>query len=67
MFKAISTSKTQDFVGLASFFDFLCAIFSRIAYTETPIQLFLLSGVFKIIPEELVMSLSKISDTEDQL
>lgn len=66
MFNAFTSSNVpQDFVGLTSFFDFLCAIFSRIAYTEAPIQLFLLSGVFRIIPEELIMSLGKISNTAD--
>ena len=58
--KAIQPQK-PGIVGMASFFDFLCAVFSRIAYVEDPMTLFLLSGVFKIIPEELIAILSKVT------
>jgi hypothetical protein len=54
--------KPEDLTGLASFFDFLCAVFSRIAYTEDPIPLFLISGVFRIIPKDLLVPLSKITN-----
>jgi hypothetical protein len=37
-----------DTVGLDNFFDFICAVFSRIAYTEDPMPLFLISGVYGI-------------------
>jgi hypothetical protein len=60
-FSSKSTPK-EDLTGLASFFDFLCAVFSRIAYSEAPMPLFLLSGVFKIIPQELLKPLSKITN-----
>ena len=53
---------TDDLTGLASFFDFLCAVFSRIAYAEAPMPLFLLSGVFRILPKELLVTLSKIQN-----
>ena len=54
--------KPEDLTGLASFFDFLCAVFSRIAYTEDPMPLFLISGVFRIISKDLLVPLSKISN-----
>ena len=60
-FSSKSTS-TEDLTGLASFFDFLCAVFSRIAYSEAPMPLFLLSGVFRILPQELLVPLSKITN-----
>ena len=56
-----SKSTTEDLTGLTSFFDFLCAVFSRIAYSEDPMPLFLLSGVFRIIPKELLVPLSTIT------
>ena len=52
----------KDLTGLASFFDFLCAVFSRIAYTEDPMPLFLISGVFRIISKDLLVPLSKITN-----
>ena len=52
----------DDLTGLASFFDFLCAVFSRIAYSEAPMPLFLLSGVFRILPKELLKALNQISN-----
>ena len=52
----------EDLTGLASFFDFLCAVFSRIAYTEDPMPLFLISGVFRIISKDLLVPLSKITN-----
>lgn len=61
------TSKptTEDLTGLASFFDFLCAVFSRISYTEAPMPLFLLSGVFRIIPKELLDALNQITNISE--
>jgi len=60
-----SSSPSQDgVVGIASFFDFLCAVFSRIAYTEDPMPLFLVSGVLRIIPQEIITVLATISDTK---
>jgi hypothetical protein len=53
---------SEDLTGLASFFDFLCAVFSRIAYSEAPMPLFLLSGVFRILPKELLVPLSQITN-----
>ena len=61
-FSSKSTSTSGDIIGIASFFDFLCAVFSRIAYTEDPMPLFLISGVFRIIPKPLLMPLSKITN-----
>lgn len=55
----------SEIIGVASFFDFLCAVFSRIAYEETPRPLFLLSEVFNIIPAELIESLSNIKNISD--
>jgi len=52
-------------VGLSSFFDWLSAIISRIAYIEDPMTLFLLSGVFKIIPNSLLTCLQQITDIKD--
>ena len=57
----------EDLTGLASFFDFLCAVFSRIAYTEDPMPLFLISGVFRIISKDLLVPLSKISNITNEL
>lgn len=67
---------TEDLTGLASFFDFLCAVFSRISYAEAPIPLFLISGIFEkldpisgapipgsgIIPQSLLIPLSNITN-----
>ncbi len=53
---------TTDMIGFASFFDFLCAVFSRIAYADAPLPLFLISKVFDIIPAEIIDKLSKITD-----
>ena len=53
---------TTDMIGFASFFDFLCAVFSRIAYADAPLPLFLISEVFDIIPVEITYKLSKIKD-----
>jgi hypothetical protein len=50
-FFSSKSTPTEDLTGLASFFDFLCAVFSRIAYSEAPMPLFLLSGVFRILPQ----------------
>jgi hypothetical protein len=64
---AISTIITKpDIIGLVSFFDFLCAVISRIAYTDAPLPLFLLSGVFRIIPPKLLEHLSKIKTIDNQ-
>ena len=57
-----SKSTTEDLTGLTSFFDFLCAVFSRIAYSEVPMPLFLLSGVLRIIPKKLLLRLREITD-----
>lgn len=51
-----------EMIGLTCFFDFLCAVFSRIAYEETPRPLFLLSEVFNIIPDKLIKALGQIRD-----
>jgi hypothetical protein len=48
------TSTTQDSIGNANFFDFLCAVFSRIAYTEAPLSLFLITGVCNIITQNVL-------------
>jgi len=50
-------------IGVSNFFDFLCCVFSRIDYVEDPLNIFLISGVFRILPDEIINSLSKISDT----
>lgn len=64
---AISTIISKpDIIGLVSFFDFLCAVISRIAYTDAPLPLFLLSGVFRIIPPKLLEHLSKIKTIDNQ-
>jgi hypothetical protein len=68
----------EDLTGLASFFDFLCAVFSRIAYAEAPMPLFLMSGMFEklnesgqpipgtgIIPQSLLKALSKITNVSE--
>ena len=55
----------DDLTGLACFFDFLCAVFSRIAYSEAPMPLFLLSGVFRILPKDLLDTLSQITNITD--
>jgi len=61
-----SSNSESDFIGLSCFFDFLCAVFSRIAYEETPRPLYLLSQIFSsIIPEELIIALSKITDISE--
>ena len=57
-----SNSNIDGTVGIASFFDFLCAAFSRIAYTEDPMPLFLISGVLRIIPPEIIAGLATITD-----
>ena len=49
-----TTTTTQDSIGNANFFDFLCAVFSRIAYTEAPLSLFLITGVCNIIRPEVL-------------
>jgi hypothetical protein len=54
-----------DLIGMSSFFDFFCSVLSRIAYTEAPHSLFLLTGVLKIIPKELMESLSKINNISE--
>ena len=57
---------TNDLIGVSCFFDFLCAIFSRIAYEETPRPLYLLSRIFDdIIPKELIEALSKITNISE--
>jgi hypothetical protein len=40
--------KPIELIGHATFFNFLCAVFSRIAYVEDPLTLFLCSDVIKI-------------------
>jgi hypothetical protein len=50
----------EDLIGLSTFFDFLCAVFSRISYEEDPLSLFILSGIFRIIPKEILKPLSKV-------
>ena len=54
-------SSSVDLIGYASFMEFMCAIFSRIAYTEDPLPIYLVSGVFRILPKELIISLSQIT------
>lgn len=53
-------NKGNDLIGLSTFFDFLCAILSRIASEEDPMTLFILSGIFRIIPHEILKALAKI-------
>jgi hypothetical protein len=61
-----SPNLESDLIGLSCFFDFLCAVFSRIAYEETPRPLYLLSQIFSsIIPEELIIALSKITNISE--
>ena len=61
-----SSNSESDFIGVSCFFDFLCAVFSRIAYEETPRPLYLLSQIFSsIIPEELIIALSKITNISE--
>lgn len=60
-----SKSTTEDLTGEATFFDFLCAVFSRISYSEVPMPLFLVSGVFRIIPKELLVPLKEITDIKE--
>jgi hypothetical protein len=61
-----SSNSESDLIGLSCFFDFLCAVFSRIAYEETPRPLYLLSQIFSsIIPEELIIALSKITNISE--
>lgn len=57
-----SKPTSEDLTGLSTFFDFLCAVFSRIAYSEVPMPLFLLSGVLRIIPKKLLLRLREITD-----
>jgi len=57
-----STTTADGVVGIASFFDFFCSVFSRIAYVEDPLTLFLVSGVLRIIPQEIIAAMSTISD-----
>ena len=64
-FSSSNKSTDGDIIGIACFFDFLCAVLSRIAYTEAPMPLFLLSGVFQIIPKEILVPLSKIKNIAD--
>ena len=61
-FFSSSSSTADGVVGIASFFDFFCAVMSRIAYTEDPMPLFLVSGVLQIIPPEIIAGLATISD-----
>lgn len=58
-------SSSEDIIGSASFLDFMCVIFSRIAYTEDPLPIYLVSGVFRILPKELIISLSQITSITD--
>jgi len=51
---------SEDLIGLSTFFDFLCAVFSRISYEEDPLSLFILSAIFRIIPKEILKPLSKV-------
>jgi hypothetical protein len=57
--------ESVDMIGSACFMDFLCAIFSRIAYTEDPLPIYLVSGVFRIFPKELIITLSQITSITD--
>jgi len=52
----------EDNTGLTNFFDFFCAVLSRIAYTDAPISLFLISAVLKSIPTPLITKLNTIDD-----
>jgi len=67
-FFSSSKKNTSDPVeiGDASIFDFLCSTFSRIAYTEDPMPLFLVSGIFRIIPKEIFEALSKVKNINEQ-
>ena len=53
-------NEKEDIIGLSNFFDFLCAVFARVSYEEDPMPLFLLSAIFRIIPKEILIPLSKI-------
>jgi hypothetical protein len=44
----------EEPIGDATFFNFLCAVFSRIAYVEDPLTLFLCSDVIKIFTPEVL-------------
>jgi hypothetical protein len=51
-----------DDTGVTNFFDFLCAVFARIAYTDAPISLFLISSILEKIPPTIITALSTIQD-----
>jgi hypothetical protein len=62
---ATAVVPTPDYIGVASFFDFICAALSRIAYTEDPISYYLVKGLFKIIPLRVKQAISKLKSTEE--
>ena len=62
---ATAVVPTPDYIGVASFFDFICAALSRIAYTEDPISCYLVKGLFKIIPLKVKQALNELKSTEE--
>jgi len=64
-------TKEPDKIGLATFFDFICAIFARLAYCEVPSQLFFLSAIFSdtdnggIIPQSMLKKLAKVKHIKE--
>jgi len=58
-----------DKIGLATFFDFICAVFARIAYCDPPLQIFFLSAIFSdkggIIPQSLLKKLAKVKNIKE--
>jgi hypothetical protein len=58
-------TENNDIIGLSSFLDFFCAVLSRIAYTEDPMPLYLVSGLFRIFPKDLIRKLSKVINLKD--
>jgi hypothetical protein len=73
MFSSKPSTPVAVDIGMASIFDFFCAVLSRIAYTEDPLPLFLISQILdNIIPPEIIAGFAKISSTnfntdDDQL
>ena len=60
-------SQTQpiDLIGDATFFNFLCAVFSRIAYVEDPLTLFLCSDVINNIFTKKILEKFCVDNTAD--
>jgi hypothetical protein len=58
---AKNSGKAANGIGVSTFLDFLCSVFSRIAYTEDPMPLFLISGVLEIIPPVLIDEMSQFN------